>query len=55
MPRTARVVFPSMPYHIISRGNNREPVFEEIGVGFQEQMGKKAIEIKRPGRGKPRK
>jgi len=29
MPRTARVVFPSMPYHIITRGNNREPVFEE--------------------------
>ena len=29
MPRTARVVFPSMPYHIISRGNNREPVFQE--------------------------
>ena len=28
MPRTARVVFPSMPYHIISRGNNREPVFQ---------------------------
>lgn len=29
MPRSARVVFPSMPYHIISRGNNREPVFQE--------------------------
>jgi putative transposase len=29
MPRTARVVFPSMPYHIISRGNNREPIFED--------------------------
>jgi putative transposase len=29
MPRTARVIFPSMPYHIISRGNNREPVFQE--------------------------
>jgi len=28
MPRTARVVFPSMPYHIISSGNNREPVFQ---------------------------
>ena len=29
MPRAARVVFPSMPYHIVSRGNNRERVFEE--------------------------
>ena len=29
MARTARVVFPSMPYHIISRGNNREPIFQE--------------------------
>jgi putative transposase len=29
MPRAARVVFPSMPYHIICRGNNREPIFEE--------------------------
>ncbi len=28
MPRAARVVFSSMPYHIISRGNNREPVFD---------------------------
>jgi len=29
MPRTARVAFPSMVYHIISRGNNRERVFNE--------------------------
>jgi REP element-mobilizing transposase RayT len=29
MPRTARIVFASMLYHIISRGNNREPVFQE--------------------------
>jgi putative transposase len=29
MPRAARVVFPSMPYHVISRGNNREPIFQE--------------------------
>ena len=29
MPRTARIVFPSMPYHVISRGNNREPIFQE--------------------------
>ena len=29
MPRAARVVFPSTPYHIICRGNNREPIFEE--------------------------
>jgi len=28
MPRAARVVFSSMSYHIISRGNNREPVFD---------------------------
>jgi REP element-mobilizing transposase RayT len=31
MPRAARVVFPSMPYHIISRGNNRKPILEEKG------------------------
>jgi putative transposase len=29
MPRAARVIFLSVPYHIISRGNNREPVFQE--------------------------
>jgi len=29
MPRTARVVLPSMLYHIVSRGNNREPVFND--------------------------
>jgi putative transposase len=29
MPRVARIAFPSMLYHIISRGNNRESVFEE--------------------------
>ena len=29
MPRTARIIFPSMLYHIISRGNNRELVFQE--------------------------
>ena len=27
MPRKARIAFPSMLYHVISRGNNREPVF----------------------------
>ena len=27
MPRKARIAFPSMLYHIVSRGNNREPVF----------------------------
>ena len=31
MPRTARVAFPSMVYHVISRGNNREWVFNEVG------------------------
>ncbi len=29
MPRVARIAFPSMLYHVISRGNNREPVFQE--------------------------
>ena len=29
MPRTARIAFPSMLYHVISRGNNREWVFNE--------------------------
>jgi REP element-mobilizing transposase RayT len=27
VPRVARIAFPSMLYHIMSRGNNREPVF----------------------------
>jgi REP element-mobilizing transposase RayT len=29
MPRVARIVFPSMPYHIISRRNNQEKVFQQ--------------------------
>jgi hypothetical protein len=29
MPRTARIVFPSMPFHLISRGDNREWVFHD--------------------------
>ena len=29
MPRIARIAFPSMLYHIISRGNHREPVFQD--------------------------
>ena len=29
MPRVARIAFPLMLYHIISRGNNREPVFQD--------------------------
>jgi putative transposase len=29
MPRAARIAFPAMLYHIISRGNNREPIFRE--------------------------
>jgi putative transposase len=29
MPRMARIAFPSMLYHIISRGNHREPVFQD--------------------------
>jgi REP element-mobilizing transposase RayT len=28
MPRAARIVFPSMPYHIISRRSNQEPVLQ---------------------------
>lgn len=31
MPRTARVAFPALVYHVISRGNNREWVFNEVG------------------------
>ncbi len=31
MPRRARVAFPSMVYHIISRGNNRKWVFNDVG------------------------
>jgi putative transposase len=64
MPRAVRVVFSSMPYHIISRGNHREPVFEEkeefekyleICRRYKNQLNKKAIEVKRPRRGRPRK
>jgi len=29
MPRKSRIAFPSMLYHIVSRGNNREPVFND--------------------------
>jgi putative transposase len=29
MPRAARIAFPSMFYHIISRGNHQEPVFQD--------------------------
>ncbi len=39
MPRAARIVFSSMPYHIISRGNNRERVFQ------QEEDFEKYLEI----------
>jgi len=39
MPRAARVVFSSMPYHIISRGNNREKIFQ------QEEDFEKYLEI----------
>ena len=39
MPRVARIVFPSMPYHIISRGNNQEKVFQ------QEEDFEKYLEI----------
>ena len=28
MPRVARIAFPSMLYHVMSRGNNRERVFQ---------------------------
>ena len=38
MPRTARVAFPSLVYHIISRGNNREWVFNE-GEDFEKYLG----------------
>ena len=39
MPRAARIVFSSMPYDIISRGNNRERVFQ------QEEDFEKYLEI----------
>ena len=48
MPRAARIAFPSMVYHIISRGNNREPVFRgkedfekylEICKRYKDQYG----------------
>jgi len=38
MPRTARVAFPSLVYHIISRGNNREWVFNE-GEDLKNTLG----------------
>lgn len=37
MPRGARVAFPSMLYHIVSRGNNREPVFNDR-KGFEKYL-----------------
>jgi hypothetical protein len=39
MPRAARVVFSSMPYHIISRGNNREKIFQQE-EDFEKYLGK---------------
>lgn len=38
MPRTARIAFPSLVYHIISRGNNREWVFHEA-EDFEKYLG----------------
>ena len=38
MPRTARIAFPSLVYHIISRGNNREWVFNEE-EDFEKYLG----------------
>lgn len=29
MPRTARVIVPGMPHHVVQRGHNRKPVFVE--------------------------
>ena len=29
MPRRARIYLPGLPYHVIQRGNNREPCFIE--------------------------
>lgn len=29
MPRRARMYFPGLPYHVVQRGNNREPCFIE--------------------------
>jgi len=37
MPRAARIVFSSMPYHIISKGNNRERVFQKE-EGFEKYV-----------------
>jgi REP element-mobilizing transposase RayT len=44
MPRAARIVFSSMPYHITSRGNERKKIFlkdeldakSSLLVGFRE-------------------
>lgn len=30
MPRRARHYLPNQPYHIVQRGNNREPCFVEL-------------------------
>jgi putative transposase len=29
MPKRARMYFPGLPYHVVQRGNNREPCFIE--------------------------
>ena len=29
MPRRARMYIPGLPYHVVQRGNNREPCFIE--------------------------
>jgi REP element-mobilizing transposase RayT len=29
MPRTARLVVPDVPYHVVQRGNYRQDIFED--------------------------
>ena len=35
MPRRPRMYLPSLPYHIVQRGNNREACFNFISAGCE--------------------
>jgi hypothetical protein len=59
MPRTARIAFPSLVYHI--RDREKQEIREKMARGvigaeiFQEKIEKRVMEVRRPKRGRPRK
>ncbi|MFW6146487.1 MAG: transposase [Planctomycetota bacterium] len=45
MPRTARIVIPECPHHVVQRGNNRQDVFfvEDDRVVYLSMLGEQAV------------